>query len=182
MTAPISGTIMEIDFIVGETGGASTTITIADLESHYLEISLDETDWDKIELDYEVEVIFDTYPDDIFFGRVVQIDPRLTTMEGSSVVKALVKLDESEVLSAKKLVLGSNASVEVISGKAEGVLLVPVEALREISPGEYAVFVIEDGEPKLRMVEVGLIDITYAEIISGLERGDVVSTGIVEVE
>jgi hypothetical protein len=54
-----------------------------------------------------------------------------------------------------------------------------VEALREISDGQYAVFVMVDGQPELRMVEVGLMDYTYAEILSGLEQGDVVTTGIV---
>ena len=54
--------------------------------------------------------------------------------------------------------------------------------MREISVGEYAVFVMEGDEPQLRFVEVGLIDITYAEIISGLELGDEVTTGIVETD
>ena len=35
---------------------------------------------------------------------------------------------------------------------------------------------MEDGEPKLRFVEVGLMDFTYAEILSGLEVGDTVTT------
>ncbi len=60
--------------------------------------------------------------------------------------------------------------------------MVPVEALRELAPGQYAVFIMVDGEPTLRVVEVGLIDFTSAEIVSGLEKGDVVSTGIVDTE
>ncbi len=32
------------------------------------------------------------------------------------------------------------------------------------------------------MVEIGLTDIYYAEVISGLNAGDVVTTGIVETE
>jgi HlyD family secretion protein len=39
-----------------------------------------------------------------------------------------------------------------------------------------------DGEPKLRVVEIGLQDLFYAEVISGLEPGDVVTTGITETE
>jgi multidrug efflux pump subunit AcrA (membrane-fusion protein) len=71
--------------------------------------------------------------------------------------------------------------VEVIGGRAENVLLVPVEALREVSLGQYAVFVLgADGEPELRFVEVGLMDISFAEITSGLEMGDTVTTGLVE--
>ena len=80
------------------------------------------------------------------------------------------------------LPVGLNASVDVIGGRAENAVLVPVEALRKLGPGEYAVFVIEDGEPKLRIVTVGLIDFTSAEILSGLDAGEVVTTGIVETE
>ena len=80
------------------------------------------------------------------------------------------------------LPIGLNATVEVIGGRATNALLVPVEALREISPGQYAVFVMKNGEPQLRMVEVGLMDFTSAEIKSGLEAGDIVSTGIVATQ
>jgi len=59
---------------------------------------------------------------------------------------------------------------------------VPVEALREFAPGKYAVFVLVDGQLEMRPVEVGLMDVTSAQIISGLEQGDEVSTGIVETE
>jgi multidrug efflux pump subunit AcrA (membrane-fusion protein) len=75
-----------------------------------------------------------------------------------------------------------NASVDIIGGRAENAVLVPVEALRELGPEEYAVFVVEDGEPTLRIVEVGLIDFVSAEIISGLDAGEIVTTGIVETE
>jgi hypothetical protein len=52
---------------------------------------------------------------------------------------------------------------------------------RNVFPGdEYAVFVMEDDEPRLRMVTVGIMDYTSAEIISGLEAGEVVTTGVVE--
>ena len=80
------------------------------------------------------------------------------------------------------LPVGLNATVEVIGGRSLNALLVPVEALREISTGQYAVFVMENGQPKLRMVEVGLIDFTFAEIVSGLEAGETVTTGIVETQ
>ena len=57
----------------------------------------------------------------------------------------------------------------------------PVEALREIGDGEYAVFVVENGTPLLTMVQVGLQDYTYAEITSGLNGGETISTGILAV-
>jgi multidrug efflux pump subunit AcrA (membrane-fusion protein) len=71
--------------------------------------------------------------------------------------------------------------VDVIGGKAENVLLIPVAALRDLGSGLFAVFVVgADGELEMRPVEVGLMDFANAEIISGLQQGDQVSTGIVE--
>jgi RND family efflux transporter MFP subunit len=174
--APFAGTVMEVTADVGdEVSGAF--ITLADLSVARLEISLDETDADKIQVGYPVEVIFDTYPDDLYTGVVMQVNPRLSTEMGIATVEGTVQLDGD---SFRGLLLGMNASVDVISGRAEGVVLVPVEALRELEPGEYAVFVMEDGQPRLRTVEVGLMDLTFAEIKSGLEVGEIVTTGVVE--
>jgi multidrug efflux pump subunit AcrA (membrane-fusion protein) len=86
-----------------------------------------------------------------------------------------------EGVTLQDLPAGLNASVDVIGGKAENALLVPVEALKELGPGQYAVFVVgADGELEMRPVEVGLMDYANAEITSGLEMGEEVSTGIVE--
>jgi HlyD family secretion protein len=181
ITAPMDGTVLSVTAGVGDNVSGSF-ITLADLSQLYLDIYLDEADLDKIHVDYEVEVIFDALPDDIFTGRVVQLDPSLYSSGPISTIKGLVKLDESPTLTTDKLLLGMNAAVDVIAGRAEEVALVPVEALHELSPGEYAVFVMQDGELKLRYVEVGLNDLTFAEIKSGLEIGEVVSTGIVETQ
>jgi multidrug efflux pump subunit AcrA (membrane-fusion protein) len=73
--------------------------------------------------------------------------------------------------------------VEIISGEATDALLVPVQALRELAPGSYAVFVAKpDGNLELRPVTVGLKDFANAEILTGLERGETVSTGTVDTE
>ena len=42
--------------------------------------------------------------------------------------------------------------------------------------------IMENDEPKLTFVEVGLQDFTFAEILSGVEAGDIVTTGLVETE
>jgi len=93
-------------------------------------------------------------------------------------VRGYAKLDPIDP--DTQLLIGMSGAVDVISSRVENAVLVPVEALREISDGNYAVFVMENGEPTLRMVEVGIQDLYYAEIKSGLDAGEVVTTGIVE--
>ncbi|MDH5607030.1 MAG: efflux RND transporter periplasmic adaptor subunit [Anaerolineae bacterium] len=182
IVAPIDGTIMAVFADMYEAVGTSPLITLVNLDSLLIEIYLDETDFDKINLDATVEVIFDSLPDDVFTGKVIQVSPGLQSSNGISTVSSLVRLDEGTPQKALTLPVGSNASVEVTAAQAEDAVLVPVEALREISPGEYAVFVVVDGEPQLRMVKVGLIDLTYAEILDGVSPGEKVSTGIVDTQ
>jgi RND family efflux transporter MFP subunit len=180
LTAPMDGTVMDISGVVGENIGTGGIITLADLEHPVLEVYLDESDLNNVGVGYETDVVFDALPDQTFTGHILSVNPSLTTMQNVTAVRALAQLDPESFAKPQTLPLGLNASVEVIMSKAENVLLVPVEALVDISEGKYAVFVMENGEPKLRTVTVGLMDYTYAEIKDGLSEGDVVTTGIVE--
>jgi multidrug efflux pump subunit AcrA (membrane-fusion protein) len=178
--APIDGVVLSVGADVGERVGTEALVALADLAQPTLEIFLDESDLGRVGLDYAVNVTFDALVDETFSGTVFQIDPQLSQVSGVTVVRALVRLDD--YAKPQTLPLGLNATVEVISGQADNVLLVPVEAVREIAPDQYAVFVMVNGEPELTMVEVGLMDFTFAEIRAGLEQGDVVTTGIVETQ
>ncbi len=177
LRSPRDGTVMAISANVGEAISATSIITLADLEHPLLEVYLDETDLDKVAVGYATEAVFDALPDRTFTGKVTTVSPGLETVSGVQAIKVLVLLDVEDP--QVTLPVGLNASVDVIAGRADNAVLVPVEALRELDPGEYAVFVIENGEPLLRVVEVGLVDITSAEIVSGLREGEIVSTGIV---
>ena len=87
-------------------------------------------------------------------------------------------MDLSAETQAYTFTSGMNASVEVISGSAQNALLVPLEAVRNLGDGTFAVFVQNDkGKTQMKMVEVGLMDTTRAEIISGVKLGDIVTTG-----
>lgn len=182
ITAPMDGTIMNVNAVIGQFVSNNTNIVrIADLSSIIIEVFLDETDLDKMVVGYEVEVIFDAFDDELFKGTVISISPELSKENNVSYVEGLVALDVSSFGKPFTLPLGLNASVDIIGGRSENTILIPVEALRPLGDGSYAVFVLENGEPKLRMVEVGLTDFTTAEILSGLKVGEEVTTGIVEI-
>ncbi len=178
IVAPFSGVITSVEARAGETAGMDSVIKLADMTYPLIEIYMDETDVSSVEEGYEVEVIFDALPDDVFVGHVVLVEPALTSIQNAPTVMVYAQLDE-EWGEAAPLPMGANAMVDVIAARAEDALLVSTEALYELCPGEYAVMLMVDGEPQMRQVEVGVMDYAYAEIISGLEQGDVVSTGLV---
>lgn len=182
LVAPMDGTILSISADVGEEINSGTIIVLADLSLPVLEVYLDETDLNKVGLGYEIEVVFDALPDAVFIGHVILVDPSLETVSNVNAVRVLAQLDAESFAKPQDLPVGLNASVEVIGGRTKGAVLIPVEALRELGPGEYSVFVMEDGQPVLRLVIVGLMDFTSAEIIEGIEVGDIVTTGIVETK
>ena len=182
LSAPSDGIVSAVQAQAGENVGTAPVVVLTDLSWPELVVYLDQTELDKIAVGYEVQVVFDALPEETFAGRVQRVDPLLATIDGVPVIQGRVRLDETSFGKPQTLPAGLSAAVEVIGGRAEDALLVPVEALRELSPGEYAVFVMEDGKPVMRIVEVGLMDYTSAEILSGLSLGDVVSTGVVETE
>ena len=180
LVAPIDGTIMTVNASVGEAMGTTSIITLADLENLRVEAYLDESDLDKAKVGNEAEVIFDALPDRTFKGKVVTVSPGLESVSNVQAVKVIVILDDVDP--SVVLPIGLSATVDVISGRAENAVLVPVEALRQLDASEYGVFVIENGEPILRVVTIGLQDVTSAEITSGLQAGETVSTGITQTQ
>ncbi len=181
LLAPMAGTVMSVNLAIGSNSSSgSPGITLADLSVPTLQVNLDQTDLDLIVVGNEADVTFDAYPDVTLTGKVTQVNPELASFGGVQTVQAIVQLDPSQQNMPSRLLLGLSATVDVVSAKATNVLIVPVEALRELSAGQYAVFVEVNGQLKLQTVEVGLMDTTSAEIKSGLQQGEVVSTGLAQ--
>jgi HlyD family secretion protein len=179
LVAPIHGTVMAVNAKVGEKVGSSPILTLADLESAQVLFWVEESDLAAVALGNPVNIVFEALPDWTFSGEIKSVDPALVTVSNTPAVQVWATVDLST--NPVRLLSGMNAEVEVIAAEARNVLLVPVQALRELGPDQYAVFVVKpDGEMELRPVQVGLKDFVYAEVVSGLEGGEVVRTGTTE--
>ncbi len=173
--SPINGTVTAVNNQIGDTVGSATVITVSDLSRLLLTIYIDETDLSKLAIGEEADAVFDSMPNQTFKGKVTEIVPALTTVDNVPAVQAQVELDNT---TGTALYVGLNATVNVINAQANNALLVPIQALKELEPGKYAVFVVQNGNLTLQPVVVGLMDESYAEIKSGLQANQVVSTGL----
>ena len=179
LLAPFDGTVVEVSAMPGEDVGTKAFITLADLSNPLMQFWVEEADLSGVAVGNRVEIIFEALPDDTFYGEIVRVDPALVTVDGRLAVQAWAGVDFTS--EPANLFGGMNADIEAISAEARDALLVPLQALRALGSDQYAVFVVQsDGELVLRPVEVGLQDFVNAEIISGLELGELVSTGIRE--
>lgn len=178
LTAPFAGTLTAVDISVGDTVSSEKVVmALANLAEPQLRFWVEETDLSSVAVGNRVEIVFEALSDYTLPGEILSIDPTLVSVGGTPAVQAYASID----LSAHpvSLLSGMNADVEIVAGEANNALLVPVQALRELGTDQYAVFVVlPNGELEMRMVEVGLQDFVNAEIISGLEAGEVVSTGM----
>jgi HlyD family secretion protein len=179
LRAPFAGTVMAVEAQVGESVGTTPIITLTDMEEPLVLFWVEEIDLMSVAPGNAVNVVFEALPDYTFPGEVVSVDPALVTVDGTPAVQVWASVDLTS--HPVDLLSGMNAEVEIVAGEALDAVLVPIQALRELGPGQYAVFVVQpNGELELRPVKVGLEDYVNAEILSGLEVGEVVSTGTVE--
>jgi HlyD family secretion protein len=180
LIAPFDGTIVNVDLVPGQSANTNPIMTLAALDPLRVKFYMDETDLAGLAVGNRTLYTLDAYPESSLNGRVTLIESVLQTIDGSPAVVVWSSLDEKPSF---PLLAGMTVEVEVIAGETLNTLIVPVQALRELDVNSYAVFVVQpDGSLKLTPVTVGLRDFANAEILSGLNAGDVVSTGNVETK
>ena len=180
LVAPFDGSVTALNVVAGQTVSTSPVMTVATTERLLVRFYLDETDVSKVAAGNLVNFTFDAYPNTIVTGEVTRVEPALQIVDGTPVVVVWASLSQDapfEILS------GMSVEAEVVSAESQNTLLVPVQALRELAPGSYALFLVDtNGELKMTPVTVGLRDFANAEILSGVKVGDVVSTGTLATE
>jgi HlyD family secretion protein len=170
--APVDGTILSVSANLGDNVGSSAIMVEGDLSQLFVQTYVDESDYAMFQVGNAATVVFNALPDQAFKGKVTEVDPALDTSSGTAVVSGLVQLNPTTT----KLLMGMSASVTVIAGQAQNAVLVPLTALHQISPGSYSVLVMRNGKFTSEPVQIGLKDLVNAQITSGLQPGDIVST------
>lgn len=129
--SPVDGVIISRAIDVGQTVAASfqtpTLFTIAqDLTKMQIEVSVDEADISRIVLGQKVTFTVDSYPEQSFKGKVVQIRSAPIIVQNVVTYIVVVNVDNSDL--KLKPGMTANASVEV--ARRDNVLKLPPAALR----------------------------------------------------
>ena len=192
IVAPISGIVIGREVEVGEmvvTGISSymvgtTVFQIGDPSEMIVRSSISEIDLGRLEIGQEVRIVSDSYPDDVYQGKVKNIAPVGIIKQGSSIVTFEVEI---EILDPDvRLRQGMSCDIDIISDTRENVLVLPVEAVHEVmrkdaegedtSAVDYLVaYKWSENEYQEVRVEIGLESTNRVEILSGLVLDDEVS-------
>lgn len=182
LVSPLDGTVLSVNTsVLDRVSTGNTILTLADMRQPTVEVYMDETDLQQIQVGNKAEVVLDALPEKTFEGHIVEVDPSLSNANNTSTVKALVQLDSlpNQFISLPN---GLNAAVDIISGETTNAVLIPIEALHQQEDGGYILYVINGDNVESRQVQVGLVDLTTAEILSGLQPGELVAIGNITID
>jgi HlyD family secretion protein len=149
--APISGVIADIPSKVGTfaVAGLSTTalLTIADMSTINVEVKVDETEIDKVEVGQSAKIKVEAFSDKELIGEVIQKTPlalgKSQTTGGLSVNINVQEAKEFRVVIQLKNVPedvqtglrpGMSANATITTKTAENVVTVPIQAVIEKKP------------------------------------------------
>lgn len=171
--APIAGTVIERLVTLGESvERASDAFKLANLARVWVLLDLYEKDLARVRVGQSLEVRTETYPGEIFRGRVAYVVPVIDLATRSAKVR--VEIDNS----AGKLRLGQLVTAKLIGSPeatAEPVLTVPRAAVQTID-GKPLVFLKTAGGFERRAVDLGVSGGDLVEVRKGLNPGDEVAS------
>ncbi|MDE0423150.1 MAG: efflux RND transporter periplasmic adaptor subunit [Gammaproteobacteria bacterium] len=132
--APISGTVIErlveqgqvISSPMGDVGGGTLLLQMADLARVRVRMLVDEIDIGKVVPGTIAQVNVAAYPTRSFEGAVLKVEPQASPQQNVTMFPVLIDLDNAEGL----LKPGMNAEVELVVADRTDVLTIPNAALR----------------------------------------------------
>lgn len=180
--SPVNGIVISKAVEVGQTVAASFStpelFSVAeDLTKMQIEATVAEADIARVKDGQAVRFTVDSYADEYFHGKVVQVRNEALTTSNVVTYMVVIEIDNSEL----KLKPGMTANVEIITADEKNVLLAPNQALRfYMDDSENAkryqdrgVWVLKKDEPQRIAVKMGISDDNYTQIISDkLQAGD----------
>ena len=167
--SPIKGQITAVNKRAGEVVRSlqDSVIVLMPSESYEIDVDIYEEDVVRVRVGNRVVVSLVAFPEEIFEGEVVSIDPAEKLIDGVVYYKSVVALENAP----EALRPGMTADLEIKTDFKENVLIVPEDAL--IKEEKISVEVFKDGSKEKREVQVGLIgNDNMCEIISGLFEGE----------
>lgn len=187
--AAFDGTITAVDIEAGaQTTLLSSGITLENLDSVAVKLSLSEYDLQKVKLGMSavVTTAFGTYD-----GEVLSIAPTATGGSSSSILDNVGSMAGISGLSSltdsgagvecmvsvpkadKNIVVGFDADVEIRIGEHSSTLVVPIESIKLEKTGSYVyLYNPEDGTATKTQIKTGAVSTSVYEVLEGLKQGD----------
>ena len=166
--APFDGIVGKKDFsndlVVSK---SSIVINIEDTSIIFSDLNIPETYASVVKKGLPIEAIFSGYKNKIYEGEIDSIASRINADTRSLSIRIKIINDESE------LIPGALLSVKIKYNERNSLSVPDTSVILEGSK-VYVYKVLEDNTVKKTEIQIGLRNLANLEIISGLEKGDVI--------
>lgn len=167
---PISGTVYAIpvsayDFVpAGE-----DLLDVADLDRIQVRAYFDEPEIGKLQRGQAVKIVWDAKPGQIWHGHIDRAPTTVITYGTRNVGECIITVDDAH----GDLLPNTNVTVTVTVTTRMNALSIPREALHT-DAGNY-VYRIVDGRLVRTSIQLGVVNLTRVEVVSGLTDHDLVA-------
>jgi membrane fusion protein, copper/silver efflux system len=168
--SPVAGHVITKGVLPGTFVQPATELfTIADLSKIWVLAEVHENQASQVRLGQSAKLSFAAYPAEAFAGSVTTIYPTMSAE--TRTLRVRIELDNR----AEKLRPGMYGDVMLAGHERDG-LVVPSEAVVDTGREQYVFTVAGPGRFEPRRVQVGARDNGLAQVLSGLQEGEIVVT------
>jgi multidrug efflux pump subunit AcrA (membrane-fusion protein) len=161
LTSPFAGVVSAVTASVGDTASSSTTITVIDPTTFYVDLSLSESDIGSVAVGQPVKLTFDALSNVAIDGTVQSVAPVATVV--SNVATYTVRVSFAPGTTALRS--GMSATGAIQTATHENALLVPTRAIQTVD-GAKVIQVQRAGQPPTTVkVTTGLVSNGQTEIL-----------------
>jgi len=172
--APVDGEVVFLnDFRIGEfVPGRSIVLIIAD--PAHLQFEYSGTQTGRVRQGMAVDITIGT---EIFPATVTMIPSNAPSEERDRFRNTVIFSLENADLLPEYVRIGSRYRFSIFIEEKQDVIVIPITAMSSFM-GQSYVQVLEDGMRAERDLDIGITTRTHAEVLSGLEEGDLLIVGI----
>lgn len=175
ITSPADGTILSINVLEGQVvvaaasvNNGTTLMNIADLSRLIVNTHVNQVDIANIEFGQEVVYTSETFPDIRNEASIDFISPVATIVKNVKGFPVEALIDNPD----PRLRPGMTVMMTVPVANASDVVSVPISAVFTEDNAKRIVYVRQGTHTERREVKIGITDLFYAEVTSGLKPGE----------
>jgi HlyD family secretion protein len=171
--SPLSGTVYsvpvsEYDFVPS----GDDLLDIADLNRIQVRAYFDEPEIGKLVDGQPVKIVWDAKPTETWHGHILRAPTTVITYGTRNVGECIITVDDAR----GELLPNTNVTVTVTERERKNTMSIPREALHTEGANDF-VYRLVNGKLARTPVQVGIVNLTNVEILSGLNVHDVVVLG-----
>jgi RND family efflux transporter MFP subunit len=177
--APMEGTVNAVNIKNGDdlsklSSGSSRTvpIIIGDLGTLKTQVQINEVDVPNVQLGQKAMMTFNAVNGLTVSGKVEKMDSLGTVTQGVVTYNATISFDSLD----PRIKPGMSVSASIITGVKQDVIIVPNSAVKTQNGANYVDVLNSGTTPQQVTVQIGAVNNTSTEIVSGLNEGDKVVT------